>query len=98
MIPLGSFTLTAVKTSVKSGEKQQAIDIAQSTIEQIKALKIDKLYNLSTYPDKNKIVLNNGMIITLNKENNSQDNFDSYKVSGIFKPNNTNKSFEIEVL
>ena len=69
MIPLGSFTLTAVKTSVKSGEKQQAIDIAQSTIEQIKALKIDKLYNLSTYPDKNKIVLNNGMIITLNKEN-----------------------------
>lgn len=96
MIPLGSFTLTAVKTSVKSGEKQQAIDIAQSTVEQIKALKIDKLYNLSTYPDKNKIVLNNGMIITLNKENNSQDNFDSYKVNGIFKPNNTNKSFEIE--
>ncbi|MDK0709297.1 prepilin-type N-terminal cleavage/methylation domain-containing protein [Clostridium perfringens] len=96
MIPLGSFTLTAVKTSVKSSEKQQAIDIAQSTIEQIKALKIDKLYNLSTYPDKNKIVLSNGIIVTLNKENNSQNSFDSYKVNGIFKTNNTNKEFEVE--
>lgn len=95
MIPLGSFTLTAIKTSTKSGEKQQAIDLAQGTVEEIKALKIDQLYNLSTYPDTNKIVLSNGINITLNKENNSGNNFDSYKVNGTFKPNNTNKNFEV---
>lgn len=96
MIPLGSFTLTAIKTATKSGEKQQAIDFAQSTIEQIKALKIDKLYNLSKDPEKNKIVLSNGVIITLNEENNSKNSFDSYKVNGVFKPNNKNKDFEVE--
>ncbi|ELC8443559.1 prepilin-type N-terminal cleavage/methylation domain-containing protein [Clostridium perfringens] len=95
MIPLGSFTLTAIKTSTKSGEKQQAIDLAQGTVEQIKALKIDQLYNLSTYSDTNKIVLSNGINITLNKENNNGNNFDSYKVNGTFKPNNTNKNFEV---
>lgn len=95
MIPLGSFTLTAIKTSTKSGEKQQAIDLAQGTVEEIKALKIDQLYNLSTHPDTNKIVLSNGINITLNKENNSGNNFDSYKVNGTFKPNNTNKNFEV---
>lgn len=95
MIPLGSFTLTAIKTSTKSGEKQQAIDLAQGTVEEIKALKIDQLYNLSTHPDTKKIVLSNGINITLNKENNSGNNFDSYKVNGTFKPNNTNKNFEV---
>lgn len=96
MIPLGSFTLTAIKTSSKSAEKQQAIDLAQSTLEQIKALKVDKLYNLSTYPDTNNITLNNGVMITLNKENNSENNFDSYKVNGGVKANNSNKEFEVQ--
>ncbi|MDK0565547.1 prepilin-type N-terminal cleavage/methylation domain-containing protein [Clostridium perfringens] len=55
MIPLGSFTLTAVKTSVKSATKEQAINAGQGVLEQVKDIKGSELLNLDkTIMDYNK--------------------------------------------
>lgn len=89
MIPLGSFTLTAVKTSVKSATKEQAVNAAQSIVESIKSL------NESDF-DKDEIDLPNN--IKLKKEPNLDKNNKEayYSISGDFQIPNTRNTFNIE--
>ncbi|MBS5919980.1 type IV pilus modification PilV family protein [Clostridium perfringens] len=89
MIPLGSFTLTAVKTSVKSATKEQAINAAQSIVESIKSLNENDF-------DKDEIDLPNN--IKLKKEPNLDGNNKeaSYSINGNFQIPNTRNTFNIE--
>lgn len=78
MIPLGSFTLTAIKNTVKSSEKQKAMDIAQSMVEQIKSVDSS---NIDKLDDKSILNLGNSDSIDVKKESKN-NKFKGYSISG----------------
>lgn len=78
MIPLGSFTLTAIKNTAMSSEKQKAMDIAQSMVEQIKSVDSSDIDNLN-----NKSVLNLGDSNSIDVKKEYENNeFKDYSISG----------------
>lgn len=78
MIPLGSFTLTAIKNTVKSSEKEKAMDVAQSMVEQIKSVDSSNIDNLD---DKSVLNLGNSNSIDIKKEYKN-NKFADYSISG----------------
>lgn len=76
MIPLGSFTITAIKNTSNSAEKQKAMDIAQSIVEQIKAVDSKDIDNLSSTLD-----LSNDEGIKVNEVLKNKK-FNGYSISG----------------
>ena len=94
MIPLGSFTLTAVKTSVKSATKEQAINAGQGALEQLKTIKLSQLKKIDSdanYSDSHKATLKLG---NLNVIKTKDDQI--YKVEGEYVDPNNNKKFNID--
>ncbi|MGG5462960.1 type IV pilus modification PilV family protein [Clostridium sp. B9] len=78
MIPLGSFTLTAIKNTAKSSEKQKAMDVAQSMVEQIKSVDSSNIDNLD---EKSVLNLGNSNSIEVKKEYKN-NKFKNYSISG----------------
>ena len=84
MIPLGSFTIMAIKNTSNSAEKQKAMDIAQSIIEQIKAIDSSDIDNLN-----NKLHFDEISNIKINKVFKNEI-FNGYDIRG------DNSEFHIE--
>ncbi len=94
MIPLGSFTLTAVKTSVKSATKEQAINAGQGALEQLKAIKLSQLKKIDSdanYSESHKAILK---LVNLNVIKTKDDPI--YKVEGEYVDPNNKKKFNID--
>ena len=94
MIPLGSFTLTAVKTSVKSATKEQAINAGQGALEQLKIIKLSQLKKIDSdanYSESHKAVLKLGNLNVIKTKDNP-----IYKVEGEYVDPNNKKKFNID--
>lgn len=94
MIPLGSFTLTAVKTSVKSATKEQAINAGQGALEQLKTIKLSQLNKIdldSNYSESDKATLKLGNLNVIKTKDNP-----IYKVDGEYIDPNNKKKFNID--
>ncbi len=94
MIPLGSFTLTAVKTSVKSAIKEQAINAGQGSLEQLKTIKLSQLKKIDSdanYSESHKAILNLGNLNVIKTKDDP-----TYKVEGEYIDPNNKKKFKID--
>ena len=94
MIPLGSFTLTAVKTSVKSATKEQAINAGQGSLEQLKTIKLSQLKKIDSdanYSDSHKATLKLGNLNVIKTKDDP-----IYKVEGEYVDPNNKKKFNID--
>ena len=94
MIPLGSFTLTAVKTSVKSATKEQAINAGQGALEQLKTIKLSQLNKIDSdanYSESHKATLKIGNLNVIKTKDNP-----IYKVEGEYVDPNNKKKFNID--
>jgi len=94
MIPLGSFTLTAVKTSVKSATKEQAINAGQGALEQLKTIKLSQLNKIDSdanYSESHKATLKIGNLNVIKTKDNP-----IYKVEGEYVDPNNKKKFKID--
>ena len=94
MIPLGSFTLTAVKTSVKSATKEQAINAGQGALEQLKTIKLSQLKKIDSdanYSESHKATLKLGNLNVIKTKDNP-----IYKVEGEYVDPNNKKKFNID--
>lgn len=94
MIPLGSFTLTAVKTSVKSATKEQAINAGQGALEQLKTIKLSQLKKIDSdanYSESHKATLKLGNLNVIKTKDDP-----IYKVEGEYVDPNNKKKFKID--
>ena len=94
MIPLGSFTLTAVKTSVKSATKEQAINAGQGSLEQLKTIKLSQLKKIDSdanYSESHKATLKLGNLNVIKTKDDP-----IYKVEGEYVDPNNKKKFNID--
>lgn len=94
MIPLGSFTLTAVKTSVKSATKEQAINVGQGALEQLKTIKLSQLNKIDSdanYSESHKATLKIGNLNVIKTKDDP-----IYKVEGEYVDPNNKKKFNID--
>ncbi|EGT3600755.1 type II secretion system protein [Clostridium perfringens] len=94
MIPLGSFTLTAVKTSVKSATKEQAINAGQGALEQLKTIKLSQLNKINSdanYSESHKATLKIGNLNVIKTKDDS-----TYKIEGEYVDPNNKKKFNID--
>ena len=94
MIPLGSFTLTAVKTSVKSATKEQAINAGQGALEQLKTIKLSQLKKIDSdanYSESHKATLKLGNLNVIKTKDDP-----IYKVEGEYVDPNNKKKFNID--
>ena len=94
MIPLGSFTLTAVKTSAKSATKEQAINAGQGALEQLKTIKLSQLKKIDSdanYSESHKATLKLGNLNVIKTKDNP-----IYKVEGEYVDPNNKKKFNID--
>lgn len=94
MIPLGSFTLTAVKTSVKSATKEQAINAGQGALEQLKTIKLSQLNKIDSdanYSESHKATLKIGNLNVIKTKDDP-----IYKVEGEYVDPNNKKKFNID--
>ncbi|MDK0910500.1 prepilin-type N-terminal cleavage/methylation domain-containing protein [Clostridium perfringens] len=94
MIPLGSFTLTAVKTSAKSATKEQAINAGQGALEQLKTIKLSQLKKIDSdanYSESHKATLKLGNLNVIKTKDDP-----IYKVEGEYVDPNNKKKFNID--
>ena len=94
MIPLGSFTLTAVKTSAKSATKEQAINAGQGVIEQLKTIKLSQFKKIDSdanYSESNKATLKLGNLNVIKTKDDP-----TYKIEGEYVDPNNKKKFNID--